>query len=173
MLTPELPEGLVVFAEHQTGGRGQRGNQWHSASHRGLWFSVLIRPQLPLSESARLTDWAAHAIAATVGRETGLTPRIKAPNDVYVGEGKVAGVLVDTQTERGRIAAAIVGIGLNVNQGLQDFPADLRGRAGSLALALGRPVNRSALAVALLRELNVVIPGEVEGYGEGKLANFS
>ncbi len=49
MLTPELPEGFVVFAEHQTAGRGQRGNRWESASHLGLWFSVLLRPQIPLS----------------------------------------------------------------------------------------------------------------------------
>ena len=63
MLTPELPEGFVVFAEEQTAGRGQRGNRWASAAHLGLWFSLLLRPQLPIVESARLTNWAAQAIA--------------------------------------------------------------------------------------------------------------
>lgn len=158
MISPELPEGIVVFAEHQTGGRGQRGNRWESAPRLGLWFSFLIRPQLPLSESARLTDWAAKAVATTIVRQTGLKPRIKPPNDVYLGERKVSGVLVETTSARRKIGAAVVGIGVNVNQRLEDFPVELRARAGSLALALGRPVSRSVFAIELLRELNRLIP---------------
>lgn len=153
MLTPELPEGFVVFAEHQTAGRGQRGNSWASAAQRGLWFSLLLRPQLALAESARLTSWAAEAIAATIRRESGLEPRIKPPNDVYIGERKTAGVLVETKAKGGLIGAAIVGIGVNVNQTAEDFPRELRERAGSLAMALGRPVARTPFAVALLKEL--------------------
>jgi BirA family biotin operon repressor/biotin-[acetyl-CoA-carboxylase] ligase len=153
MLTPELPEGFVVFAERQTAGRGQRGNSWSSAAHLGLWFSFLLRPQLPIVESARLTDWAAAAIAATVQGETGLEPRIKPPNDVYVDERKVAGVLVETKAGTGAEFSAIIGMGVNLNQAPEDFPSELRERAGSLAMALGRPVDRRAFAIALLREL--------------------
>ncbi len=97
MLTPELPEGFVVFAETQTAGRGQRGNSWASAPHPGRWFSILLRPRLPLSETARLTDWAAGAVAATIRSETGIEPAIKPPNDVYVDGRKVSGVLVETK----------------------------------------------------------------------------
>ena len=153
MLTPELPEGFVVFAEEQTAGRGQRGNRWASASHLGLWFSILVRPALPLSESARLTNWAAEAVAAAIRIETGLESAIKPPNDVYVDEKKVAGVLVETKAGAGPEFAAIVGIGVNLNQQPEDFPVELRQRAGSLALALGRKINRSDFAVALLRVL--------------------
>lgn len=153
MLTPELPEGCVVFAEEQTAGRGQRGNRWESASHLGLWCSVLLRPRLALAESGRLTDWAAQAVAATVARETGLEPVIKPPNDVYVSGRKIAGVLVDTRNERDRIDAAIVGIGINLNQALEDFPVELRKRAGSLRMDLGRQLDRTTFAIALLREL--------------------
>ena len=153
MLTPELPEGSVVFAEHQTAGRGQRGNRWESASHQGLWFSVLLRPRIPLAESARLTNWAAQAIAAVIRSETALDPLIKAPNDVYLRGRKVAGVLVETKAGRGRAFAAIVGVGVNLNQAAEEFPAELRTRAGSLAMALGRKIDRAAFAVALLREL--------------------
>ena len=102
MLTPELPEGFVVFAEQQTAGRGQRGHRWESAPHRGLWFSILLRPQIALVESARLTNWAAAAVAATIRNETGLEPAIKLPNDVYLVERKVAGVLVETKAGPGR-----------------------------------------------------------------------
>jgi BirA family biotin operon repressor/biotin-[acetyl-CoA-carboxylase] ligase len=153
MLTPELPEGFVVFAEEQTAGRGQRGNRWASASHLGLWFSILLRPQLPLAESARLTNWAAQAVAATIRRETGLEPVIKPPNDIYLGARKVAGVLLETKAGRGQEFSAIAGIGVNLNQAPSDFPAELQERAGSLAMALGSKIERALFAVALLREL--------------------
>ncbi len=154
MLTPELPEGVVVFAEEQTAGRGQRSNQWHSEARQGLWFSILLRPQIALSESARLTNWAAEAVAATISKKLGLTPAIKPPNDVYLAGRKVCGVLVETKAGPGRDFAAIAGIGVNVNQSLEAFPETLRERAGSLAMALGRPINRSEFAIALLRELD-------------------
>jgi BirA family biotin operon repressor/biotin-[acetyl-CoA-carboxylase] ligase len=153
MLTPELPEGFVVFAEHQSAGRGQRGNRWASAPHLGLWFSVLLRPRIPLGESARLTHWAAEAVAATVQRETGLDPTIKPPNDVCVSGRKVAGVLVETKAGPGLAFEAIVGIGVNLNQAPDDFPAGLRARVGSLAMALGQQISRIDFAIALLLEL--------------------
>lgn len=153
MLTPELPEGFVVFAELQTAGRGQRGHRWESAPHRGLWFSVLLRPQIPMVDSACLTNWAAQSVAATIRSEAGLDPVIKLPNDVYLGGRKVAGVLVETKAGSGSAWTAITGIGVNVNQAPDEFPDELRDRATSLAMMLGRPVNRSEFAVALLREL--------------------
>ncbi len=153
MLTPELPEGFVVFAEHQSAGRGQRGNRWASASHLGLWFSVLLRPRIPLAASARLTNWAAQAVVATIRSETGLEAAIKPPNDVFVGDRKVAGVLVETKAGPGLAFEAIVGIGVNLNQAADDFPSELRARAGSLAMALGRQIGRTDFAIALLSEL--------------------
>jgi len=153
MLSPGLPEGFVVFAEHQSAGRGQRGNRWASAPHLGLWFSVLLRPQIPLAASPCLTNWAAHAIVATIQSETGLEAAIKPPNDVFVGDRKVAGVLVETKAGSGPAFEAIIGIGVNMNQMADDFPAELRTRAGSLAMALGKQVSRIDFAVALLLQL--------------------
>jgi BirA family biotin operon repressor/biotin-[acetyl-CoA-carboxylase] ligase len=153
MLTPELPEGFVVFAEEQTAGRGQRGNRWASASHLGLWFSLLLRPILSLPESVCLTNWAAQAIATAVRNETGLEPAIKLPNDVYLSDRKIAGVLVETKARAGAQCDAIVGLGINLNQAREDFPAELQERAGSIAMALGRKIGRADLAIALLREL--------------------
>ena len=153
MLVPELPEGLVVFAEAQTAGRGQRGNRWASAPYLGLWFSILLRPVLPIAQSARLTNWAAAAVAATIRSQTPLVPTIKLPNDVYVDGRKVAGVLVETKAGAGPQFDAIIGMGVNLNQEDEDFPVELRGRAASLALVLGQKIGRAAFAVALLREL--------------------
>ena len=59
MAAGDWPEGLCVFTEHQTAGRGQRGNKWESAAGKGLWFSILLWPKIDIKESARLTTWAA------------------------------------------------------------------------------------------------------------------
>jgi BirA family biotin operon repressor/biotin-[acetyl-CoA-carboxylase] ligase len=149
-----IPEGLVLFAEHQTDGRGQRGNRWESAAGKGLWFSILLRPEIQLSDSARLTIWAIHAISDVIRIEFGLKPAIKLPNDVRVRGRKVAGVLVEMRAQDKAPHVAVVGIGINLNQCRGDFPAELQDRAISLGIALGREVDRQNLAVALLRNLD-------------------
>jgi BirA family biotin operon repressor/biotin-[acetyl-CoA-carboxylase] ligase len=146
-------EGFVVFAERQTKGRGQYGRRWESAPHLGLWLSVLLRPTLSLRESPKLTSILAEAVATTIAETTGTTPRIKPPNDIYIGERKVAGVLVEGRTAADGSYVAVAGIGINVNQTLDDFPEELRASAGSLAMVTGRSLLRSRLAVALLRKL--------------------
>jgi BirA family biotin operon repressor/biotin-[acetyl-CoA-carboxylase] ligase len=152
---PSIPEGLVVFAEHQTDGRGQRGNRWESAAGKGLWFSILLRPEIQLSDSGRLTVWAVEAISDVIQAELGLEPLIKLPNDVQVRERKVAGVLVEMRAQENSRHVAVVGIGINVNQCRDDFPAKLQDRAISLAIASGRQVDRQSFAVALLRNLDL------------------
>lgn len=146
-------EGFVVFAEHQTKGRGQYGRRWESAPNLGLWFSILLRPALSLRESPKLTLQLAHTIAATIEEETGLSPAIKPPNDIYIGDRKVAGVLVEGKTASDGSYVAVAGIGINVNQTPDDFPEELRETAGSLAMATGKNLSRTRLAIALLQRL--------------------
>ena len=152
---PSVPEGLVVFAEHQTAGRGQRGNRWESTAGKGLWFSILLRPEIPLSNSGRLTIWAIEAISDVIRSEFGLEPAIKLPNDVQLDEHKVAGVLVEMRAQDKAPHLGMVGIGINVNQCRDDFPAELQDNAISLAMALGREVALQNFAVALLRKLDL------------------
>jgi BirA family transcriptional regulator, biotin operon repressor / biotin---[acetyl-CoA-carboxylase] ligase len=147
-------EGLVVFAEHQTAGRGQRGNRWESAAGKGLWFSILLRPRIDVASSPRLTTWAAEAITNAIQNEFSLAPVIKLPNDVQIDGRKVAGVLVGMRAQEKAPHLAIAGIGVNVNQSRQDFPTALQARAISLAMALGKHVDRQKFAVALLRNLD-------------------
>jgi BirA family biotin operon repressor/biotin-[acetyl-CoA-carboxylase] ligase len=147
-------EGLVVFAEHQTAGRGQRGNRWESTTGKGLWFSILLRPGIDLASSPQLTTWAAEAISSAIQNEFSLTPAIKPPNDVQIDGRKVAGVLVEMRAQEKAAHLAIAGIGVNVNQSREDFPEELKSRAISLAMALGKPVDRQSFAIALLRELD-------------------
>jgi BirA family biotin operon repressor/biotin-[acetyl-CoA-carboxylase] ligase len=146
-------EGFVVFAERQTAGRGQYGRRWESAPYQGLWFSVLLRPAMTLRESPGLTALLAEVVAATITEETGNTATIKPPNDIYIADRKVAGILVEGRTDNDGRYVAVAGIGINVNQTTDDFPEELRASAGSLAMALGRKIDRSKFAVALLRNL--------------------
>jgi BirA family transcriptional regulator, biotin operon repressor / biotin---[acetyl-CoA-carboxylase] ligase len=147
-------EGLVVFAEHQTAGRGQRGSRWESSAGKGLWFSILLRPTIALLNSPQLTAWAAEAISDAIQNEFCLTPTVKFPNDVQIDGRKVAGVLVEMRAQEKAAHLAIAGIGVNVNQSPKDFPQELQSRAISLAMALGRQVNRQSFAIALLRNLD-------------------
>src|SRR5207247_2258489 len=152
--TANSNQGLVLFAEHQTAGRGQRGNRWESAAGKGLWFSILLRPKIQINDSGRLTIWAIETISDVIRTEFSLEPAIKLPNDVQLSGRKVAGVLVEMRAQEKAPHLAVVGIGINVNQSLEDFPPELQSRAISFAMALHRPVDRRQLAVAVLRYLD-------------------
>jgi BirA family biotin operon repressor/biotin-[acetyl-CoA-carboxylase] ligase len=149
-----VKEGVVVFAETQTKGRGRLGRQWQSAPGKGLWFSVLLRPALPPQQATQMTVAAAVALARAVAAQTGLSPEIKWPNDLLLGGRKVAGILTEMNAELESIHSLVLGVGLNVNQTTADFPPALRAQVSSLRLAAGGPVDRPALAARILRELD-------------------
>ena len=84
------PEGMVVFAEQQSAGRGQRGNTWESAAGKGLWFSVLLRPKTAISDPVQLAQQTAQIVATTIQSEFHLSATLKLPNDIYIENRKVA-----------------------------------------------------------------------------------
>jgi BirA family transcriptional regulator, biotin operon repressor / biotin---[acetyl-CoA-carboxylase] ligase len=150
----DWPEGLCVFAEHQTAGRGQRGNRWESAAGKGLWFSILLRPRIDIRDSTRLTIWVAQTIARTLQEQFNFPASVQLPNDICVHDRKIAGVLVEMQAQPGAPHVAVVGIGLNVNHAPSDFPDELREQATSLAMVRGSRLDRHLLALSLLRNLD-------------------
>lgn len=148
-------EGLVVFAESQRAGRGRQGRAWASAPGLGLWFSVLLRPAAEtFSLWPQLAFWAALATTEAVDTESGLRAAIKWPNDVLLAGRKVAGILVETHG-----SYAVAGIGLNVHHRAEDFPGELRDRAGSLAMFSENPPDRVRLAAGLLERLDALYAG--------------
>jgi BirA family biotin operon repressor/biotin-[acetyl-CoA-carboxylase] ligase len=149
-----VKEGIVVFAESQTRGRGRLGRTWISPAYKGLWFSVLLRPDLRPQEATQLTVVSATALRRAIRAETGLNPEIKWPNDVLVGGKKVAGVLTELSAELDRVKHVILGIGVDVNLGAAEFPAELRKQATSLKMEAGKTVSRAELATAILQELD-------------------
>jgi BirA family biotin operon repressor/biotin-[acetyl-CoA-carboxylase] ligase len=149
-----VAEGVVVFAETQTKGRGRLGRTWHSPARRGLWFSVLLRPKLRPQEITQLTVASATALHRAIAQHTRAKPEIKWPNDLLIKGRKVAGILTELSAELDCVKHVILGIGVDVNQNAGDFPADLRKRATSLKAETGRAVPRADLAVTILRELD-------------------
>ena len=162
----DAPDGAVVVAERQQQGRGRLGREWHSAPGRGIWMTIILRPPLSPMELAPLTLMAAVAVADGIEHSTGLRPGIKWPNDLLLDGRKVCGILTELVAEQDAVQFVLLGIGINVHQGLEEFPADLRSLATSLALATGAPVDRVQLfrdvVAALDHEYDVLLR---EGFG--------
>ena len=152
-------EGLAVVADLQTAGRGRRGRSWQSPAGVSLMVSVGFRPRREPSRAGLLGLSAALAVRDACAAELrGHDLLVKWPNDVVTADGlKVAGLLVETALEDGRLAAAVIGAGINVNWPRAEMPPDVRDRATSLLELRGEPVDR----VGLLRRLLVALDGEV------------
>ena len=150
----KVQEGVVVFAESQTKGRGRLGRKWISPSRKGLWFSILLRPNLRLQEVTQLTVAAATGLRRAIQTNTGLKAKIKWPNDILINGKKIAGILTELSAELDRVKHVILGIGVDVNLTAAEFPTDLRKIATSLKIETGKAVHRAELAIEILRELD-------------------
>lgn len=160
-----IKEGLVIFAESQSSGRGRHGRHWSSGYGMGLWLSVLLRPHRAFEYWGQLALLAGLAIAETWDETVTqmIDPPqpqeqpalIKWPNDVMVENKKVAGALVEAFPTH-RNSFVVMGIGFNINQTQEDFPPDLRAKAGSLRMLTksSEELNRNAIAARLLQHLD-------------------
>ena len=136
-------EGLVIFAESQTGGRGTHGRKWVSSAGTGLWFSILLRANVPATDWPLLVKMAAVACAEAVESWVGDRIRIKPPNDLMLNGGKLAGFLLETSNTWD---FQVLGIGLNVRSApaIEDYPT------AAIEQVTDGPVSRNALASGLL-----------------------
>jgi BirA family transcriptional regulator, biotin operon repressor / biotin---[acetyl-CoA-carboxylase] ligase len=146
-------DGTVVVADSQTAGRGRRGRTWVDEPGASLLTSIVLRPHLDPARLPGLSLAAGVAVAEALTRAAGLTARLKWPNDVLVGNRKIAGVLLESRLigSRSGPVTAILGIGVNLAQRM--FPAELAQRATSVWLVSGRLVDRDVLLAALLDAL--------------------
>lgn len=147
------PEGTVVVAETQTAGKGRRGRTWYSPHSQGIYMSLILRPMLPLKEISRVSILIAVAIAETLATELNLQPRIKWPNDILINGRKIAGILSEAVTDMDGIEYIVVGIGININNPLQEFPDDFRTAPTSALAERELPVSRVKLLQTLLLKL--------------------
>lgn len=159
-------EGTVVLADSQSGGKGRRGRVWSSPARVNLYCSVVLRPAIMPHEAPQLTFLSAVAAARAIELTTKLAPEIKWPNDLLISGKKVAGLLNEMSAETDGINFVILGIGVNLNMTLDQFPGDLRHPATSLLLESGTRVDRSRFTSTMLNELDRLYAGFLaHGFG--------
>ncbi len=148
------PAGAVLVADHQTAGRGRMGRTWEAPPGASLLCSVLFRPGeggAP-AEPHRCTQAVGVAAVRTCEEELGFTADLKWPNDVFVGDRKLAGVLAEAVVEHGRITAVVVGLGMNLTWP-DPMPGELAATAISANHLTGAPVDRDRVLAAVLERL--------------------
>ncbi len=137
-----------MVADVQTKGRGRGGNKWESPKG-GLWFSILLRPNLLSQRLLLLQFLAATATRKAIEDETGLKVMLKWPNDLVLGNAKLGGILIESKTQEEKVSFAILGIGLNVNQGKDQLPSG----ATSMRLVSGKQHDLRVLLRAILDQI--------------------
>lgn len=150
--------GTAAVADRQTAGRGRMNREFQSAGGKGIYLSVLMRPELQPEKLLCITAMAGVGVCRAVERVTGLSPLLKWPNDPVINGRKLCGILTEMalEGETGRLQYLVLGIGLNVAQTAADFTPDVAAMATSVNEAAGRPVSRAQLTAAILEEVDVL-----------------
>ncbi|TQR19754.1 biotin--[acetyl-CoA-carboxylase] ligase [Psychrobacillus vulpis] len=144
------PHGTLVITEEQTAGRGRLERSWDSTANKGVWMSVIIRPEISPHLAPQFTLVSAVAITKAIEDITGCVAEIKWPNDLLMNGKKVTGILTELQAEMDRVQSIIIGIGVNVNQEVEAFDVSIQSLATSLKIETGSEVNRPELVAKIL-----------------------
>ena len=144
------PEGTVIIADEQTGGRGRLGRHWVSPKGTGIWMSIILKPELEPAEAAKITQLTAASVATALRNVTGCEAGIKWPNDIIINKKKVCGILTEMSAELNSINHIIIGIGINVNVDPDEFPEEVRAIATSVKESVGRAIYRKEIVLEIL-----------------------
>lgn len=161
--------GTVVAAEVQTSGRGRFGRQWESEKG-GLYFSFLLRTDLPPGNIASITLAAGYAVCLAIREYTGLDARIKWPNDIIVENRKICGILTEMAAQSDRIDYIITGIGININN--TDFPDEIKHKASSILIETNKNTDKSEFFRTVLIYLDKVLSSFLISISIDDMANF-
>lgn len=146
-------DGTIVVAEEQTGGKGRLQRNFFSPKEKGIWFSIILRPQCTPKDAPKFTLMAAVAVVRAF-EKFNLTAKIKWPNDILFDGRKLVGILTEMSAEIGHVNYIVVGIGINVNIKREEFPADIREIAASLSEIAGETLSRVEIFRAVLEEID-------------------
>ncbi len=149
-------EGTVIIADEQTAGRGRLGRQWVSTKGKGIWMSIMLKPDILPADAPKLTIAAAYAVSKALAGCCQLDARIKWPNDIVVGGRKLCGILTEMSAEADEIKSVIVGIGINANLDHEDFGPEVSDIATSIRLEKGSTVSRKILVASVLNEFEEI-----------------
>nr|WP_302328497.1 biotin--[acetyl-CoA-carboxylase] ligase [Salirhabdus salicampi] len=145
--------GSVVVADEQLEGRGRLNRPWHSEKGSGIWMSMILRPEIQPHKAPQLTLLTAVAIVETLKKVCKIEPKIKWPNDIFIHDRKLAGILTEMQAETDQIQYVIIGLGLNVNHRSDDLPEALQNIASSIHIETGKQWPRAHIIQRFLVEL--------------------
>lgn len=148
-----VPEGMLILADSQIAGRGRHGRRWHAAPGSSILASLILRHRLLANQIGLPSIVGAVAIAAAIHELTNIAATIRWPNDVLIRGKKVSGILTELDYDRNRQPFLVMGLGVNVNTSLADFPQDIRASATSLRIEVGRTFSRVALIQTILHRL--------------------
>ncbi len=151
-LSNNIIHGTLVIAEKQSMGRGRRGRQWSSPFGSGLYFSVFLKPHLPVYVVPRLTILSGVAVSESL-ESFGIETKLKWPNDIMISNKKIGGILSEMVLEGNEIDYIILGIGLNVHTKYEDFPLDFRDKAGSIKTETGKTLSRRLILQKIIQHL--------------------
>ena len=147
------PDGTVVVAEQQSGGRGRMGRSFHSPAGKGLYLSMILRPTCKPEELMHLTCAAGVAACQAIKKATEFLPGIKWTNDIIAGKQKLGGILTELGFRGSELDFAVIGIGINCNHCMEDFPSELQGMATSLSMVSGNEIDIRQLEALLICQL--------------------
>jgi BirA family biotin operon repressor/biotin-[acetyl-CoA-carboxylase] ligase len=146
-------EGTVITAEKQTRGKGRLGRSWHSPPGKGLYFSIILHPEIDVVKMPALSQVAALSVSKVIERLTKMETLVKWPNDCLLNGKKVAGILLEASAELDKVAYVILGIGININTIKKELPSSLRSKATSLGIEAGKEFDKVGILKLLLYEL--------------------
>ena len=143
--------GTLVVADTQTSGRGRRGHSWQSPAGTTIAMSLVCRPDFSPEKASMLTLVMGLAVADAIAEVTGLDTKIKWPNDTVINQKKVTGILTEMSAEPDYIQYVIIGIGINVNSGIEAFPEEIRDMATSLKIESKKQISRAEIIAAVMK----------------------
>ncbi len=147
--------GTTVWAGYQSEGRGRLGKEWHSVAGNGLYCSVILRPELKIEEISKITLVTGVAVGKLLAELVGKEVQLKWPNDIYFSGKKCVGILAESSplNIEANERYVVIGIGINVNQSLVDFPAELRSTVTTMYEEAGKKFDLEKLLYALRERL--------------------
>lgn len=148
----EEKEGTVLVSEEQVGGKGRLGRQWLSPKGKGIWMSIILKPNVDPMKVAKITLLGAAAVHKALANMN-IKSQIKWPNDILIDGKKISGILTEMSAELNMINYVIMGIGINVNLDEEDIPEDLKDKATSIKIIEGKEIDRKRLLANILNEL--------------------
>ena len=155
LMDNDIPHGTILIAEEQTAGRGRFQRKFFSPSNKGIYMSVILRPNIELSKAIHITTSAAISVCRAIETLTKKRPKIKWVNDIFLDDKKICGILTEAtgNFESGRVENVVVGIGVNFKTDSKDFPEDIKNIAGSIFGGEKPTITRNQLVAEILNEL--------------------